>query len=107
MQRGQKDYSRVKVMAKGAALAAERRGGADHEWVCGGFRLDFLGRVVLWACECGPAFNRLETLTDASSRFSRWRTKQAASQWLLARQSYGSLLDCRVIHLGRLDVLAV
>jgi hypothetical protein len=84
-----------------AAVQAERRGGNEHECVVGSFRL-VEGRVSLACVYCGAAWNLEERLTFEARDFARWRTKQAAWQWLRLRP----WLDARVIHLGRLDVLA-
>lgn len=95
------DYTNAADLPKAATVQQLRRGGADHEFVVGCFRL-VAGRVTLACVYSGPAFNIEERLTDDARRFARWRTKQAAWQWLQLRPG----LDCRVIHLGRLDVLA-
>jgi hypothetical protein len=99
---GYRDYRDPKVMADGAAIAAARRGGNDHEFIVGGFRLLY-GQVVLSAIEMGPAFNVMDQLTVNAKRFARWRTKQAAWRWLQCRPDRAKQL--RVIHLGRLDVM--
>jgi hypothetical protein len=91
-------------MRAAALTTSKRRGtGTDHEHVIGGFRLSGQ-HVVLAAVECGPALDIHEnTLTTIATRFARWRTKQAAWSWLQLRPQH---TDLRVIHLGRLDVLA-
>lgn len=95
------DYTDPRDFPKAAAVQAKRRGGADHEYVVGGFRLDG-ERVVLACVYCGPAWNIEERLTVEAARFARWRTKQAAWSWLQLRPWMDGV---RVIHLGRLDVL--
>ena len=89
-------------MAVAAAVQKRRRGGLDHEFIVGGFVL-FDGGVILRAVRMGPAYEIDGSLTTEARRFARWRTKQAAWQWLQLRPDLARRL--RVIHLGRLDVL--
>jgi hypothetical protein len=96
------DYTAPADMHAAAQVQAARRGGADHEYVVGCFRL-VDGVVVLAAVARGAAWSIPDPpcLTVNAAAFARWRTKQAAWQWLPLRPG----LDAHVIHLGRLDVL--
>jgi hypothetical protein len=86
-----------------AATARRRRGGLDHRFVLGGLRLVEGGRIELHAVEMGPAWNivRPVQLTADAARFYCWRTRQAATQFMLRWE----LADVHVFDLQWADVL--
>lgn len=89
---------------RAAALTQRQRRGDDttHVYVVGGMRL--IGNAItLAAVEQGPALNIIRPiqLTPDARRMYRWRTKQAASQFI----DRHTLADLHVFNLAWLDIL--
>lgn len=91
-----------KGMATAALTQKQRRGGTDHRMVIGSFRMRDR-RVTLYAVECGPSFDipRPIRLTSDSARWNRWRTRQAASEFV----KRWTIPNVHVIDLDWIDVL--
>lgn len=89
---------------KAAALTQSKRRGdyKTHPYVVGGLRL-INNCIVLVAVEKGAAWNIIRPirLTANATLQYRWRTKQAAAQFIDRHQ----LPDLHVWHTGWLDIL--
>jgi len=91
-----------KGMRTAALTQRQRRGAADHRFVLGGLRM-VQSRIELRGVEMGPAWNIIRpiALTSDVDRFYRWRTRQAATQFM----HRWALADLHVFDLGWADVL--
>lgn len=87
-------------MKEAAAVQAERRGDGSHPYVVGHF-CKVNGRVMLRCVYAGPAYDipRPPAFTYEAERFNRWRTRQAAHQFVQRWK-----LDAHVFDIGYLDV---
>lgn len=89
---------------RAAALKQSKRKGTDktHTHVLGGMRL-LAGRIVLFAVEQGHAQNivRPIRLTDQWPLMYKWRTKQAASQFMHRHE----LPDLHLFDTHYMDIL--
>jgi hypothetical protein len=89
-------------MRAAALRQQQRRGEGDHVHVIGGLRSRG-GLVVLMAIEADHALAivRPLRLTADTTRWNRWRTRQAATQFIARHQ----LADVHVLNLDWHDVL--
>lgn len=89
-------------MRAAALRQQQRRGGTDHVHVIGGLRRAD-SCVVIMAIEAGAALNIIRPLqlTSNPDRWNRWRTRQAATQFI---QRHG-LRNLHVLNLDWHDIL--
>jgi hypothetical protein len=98
------DYADPADFPAAAFTQRQRRGTpATHHWVAGIFLLDDADHIALHALTTTPGVYTLPAgeLSPRQHSWYRWRTKQAARQWLIRNPQP---VDVRPVNLDSLDV---